>query len=184
MGIKEIKKMLKLQDIKKDPKHSGKFGEDIGKQWLLDEWEIIDVSDSKEPFFNTEELKQYGAKRPDFVSIFDNDNNQSIILWDAKFHNVKNDSFTLTNEEIEKYGKLKEFFCREIECEPNDVHIIFMVLPKSNDGNKMYLLHLNEFKTGEGAILADKLATKVILNELNCYDTSSIQMEILERHII
>ncbi len=182
MTVKKIKKMIMLQDIKNSTRKSGDFGEGIAKKWLEEEWEIIDVSSQDKSFFDQDELKKSGAKRPDFVSIFDdNDDNQKVILWDAKFHNVENNSFKLTVEEICKYRKLRELFSEKMECEVSDVHIIFMIFPKSDDGNQMYLAHLTEFKHGTETVLNGEPAKEIILKDVNCYDTSLIQREELEK---
>lgn len=185
MTFKEIRKMFMLQDIKKSSEKSGDFGENIAKKWLKNEWEIIDVSSQDKPFFNQDEIKKYGAKRPDFISIFDDDdNNQKIILWDAKFHKVENNSFKLTTEELDKYRQLKNLFCEKIKCDLNDVHIIFMIFPKSSDGQKMYLVDLTEFKNAPKTILNNQPAEEIILKDFNCYDTLSIQKEELEKLLI
>lgn len=178
-----IKKIFILQNIKKTATESGIFGEKIAKKWLEQEWEIIDVSSQDKPFFD---VNKNNAKRPDFVSIF-NDGNESddkIILWDAKFHTITNNNFKLTDEELNKYYKLKELFCDEVECEKNDVHIIFMVLPKQDNGNVMYLVHLQQFSEGTCDDINGNPAKNVQLKNEDRYDTSSIQMEILEKYLV
>ena len=181
--LKEMKKMLILQDIKKSSEKSGKFGEGIAKEWLKETWEIIDVSSQDKLFFSQDKLKKNDAKRPDFISIFDDDDkNEKIILWDAKFHTIENNTFKLKDDELEKYRNLKKLFCKEIGCDVNNIHIIFIIFPKSNDGKKMYLVDLVQFcKDGKSSFVGNDIATEIILNDINSYDTSLIQKDELEK---
>jgi hypothetical protein len=119
--LEKIRSKLYIESVKnkQNSKIAGRFGEKIAKTWLEEEWDVIDVTDDNEPFFNSDEFYNGDKKRkrPDFVSIFDDKNDEDkIILWDAKFHDVHNNKFKLTNSELNKYFELKNSFVKNLNA--------------------------------------------------------------------
>lgn len=176
--MNKIKAHFILEGIKLDSEASGLFGEALAKSWLEDDdQDLIDLNKGDQGFFSAE-LYEKGGKKPDLIGV--TDNITGIVLWDAKFHNIFNGLFKLEDEELEKYKALNKYFCEKIK--DDDVHVIFMVLPKSCNGNKMYLVHLSQFDNeGTSSDFNGRTATQVKLKDEDCYDTSKYKNELLKK---
>lgn len=117
-------------------------------------------------------------KKPDFIG--QADEIKGFVLWDAKFHDVLGSNFAIANDELEKYRNLKKHFIKKTKC--NDVYIVFMVIPKFNNAEKMCLVDLDQFEKVKNTVdLYGKPATSVKLDEIYCYDTSRYRYDILKR---
>lgn len=174
--MKEIQSKLLVQEIKKCKVRSGNFGEHISEEWLKDgNWEIIDVN--KENVFSNE-LYEEGGKKPDYIGIVDGID--AVILWDAKFHSTLSNKFKMKKSELNKYNNLGNYCKRKVG---EEIHTIFMVVPKEYDGQKMYLVHISQFKNeGAETVLDDCPAIEISLKDEDCYDTKKYQKTILDKY--
>lgn len=172
----KIKAHFILEEIKSDRDASGKFGEYLAKSWLEDDqWDLLDLNNGDQDFFS-DELYEIGGKKPDFIGMADGIS--GVVLWDAKFHNVHDGIFKLENQELQKYKALHKYFRTKTQ---DNVCVIFMVIPKQSNGNKMYFVDLLQFEN-EGVLIDfnGKQATQINLKDKDCYDTSKYQKHVLE----
>ena len=143
---------------KQVPEYAGADGEAYAEKWLAKSgWQYERVDQGR--YTLSAELRKFGGKRPDFIV---DPGDSSFVLIDVKYHSTDNcNSFCLTDVELEKYRRLQEF---TKQCCPDaEVDVVFMVLPKEEDGKRLVWVHLAEFETGTQAEIRDMRATAVSL---------------------
>lgn len=172
--INDVRDALVVQDVKSSkPKVQGVFGEKIAEEWLKKEkWDYIDTN--KESVFGSV-LYGKGGKNPDFIAVADDI--PAVIIWDAKFNETPNNTFAMRVDEIAKYRALNSHVSDGFD---EDVHSIFMVLPKAEDGKSMYLVHLSQFdEEGEDCDIKGSPARRITLKEKDKYSTNNEQKIVL-----
>lgn len=140
------------------PECAGIDGEAYAEMWLSKSgWKYEKVEQSRQTL--SAELRMFGGKRPDFIV---DSGDSSFVLIDAKYHSTDNGKvFCLTDGEIAKYRRLKEF--TEQLCPDTLIDVIFMVIPKEHDGKRLTWVHLDEFNNGTPTLIKDLPATEVSL---------------------
>jgi Ni,Fe-hydrogenase maturation factor len=144
---------------KKSPILAGEDGETFAERWFQqNSWVYCKIEQGKTSL--STELCAYGGKRPDFI--IETENDDHIIVVDAKYHSTEGCRvFKLTDEEIEKYSKLKQFI--ENKFRDKFAEVLFMVIPKEHSGRKLVWVGLPEFENGIVSKLGGKSATQISL---------------------
>ncbi|WP_293996275.1 hypothetical protein [Sphaerotilus sp.] len=142
---------------KKNSRLAGIDGEEYAGKWLKAygiKYESIEQGKNT----LSSELKMHGGKRPDFIAEF----NGGFMLFDAKYHVTDNGTlFKLTDEEIGKYRALVSF-CKN-KSPGSEINVVFIVMPKEDNGSRIVLVDLDEFNNGEATTICSMPATSISL---------------------
>ena len=91
------------------------------------------------------DLRQRGAKRPDFLYEAPDG---GLYLLDAKYVKTKGATiFWMTIRELDQYRALQTFVKEWSGSE--EVWVLFMVIPKEHDGRRLVWVDLDEFSNAE-----------------------------------
>lgn len=132
---------LRILLRKLEPQAAGKDGERHAERWLQDHQWIYEPVDQGR-WTLSKQLRERGGKRPDFIA--ESKSGDDILLLDAKYHSTENGTiFRLSDRELDQYRALKEFI--EIHYSDGEVWVLFMVLPKEHNGEKLVWVDLDEF---------------------------------------
>ena len=138
-SIEEVRAALHRQNHVYDPDVDGREGEEHARTWMRSRGiKFVDIP--QHPGEIPPALKALGGKRPDFGSLWNND---EVIVWlDAKHHNVESDEFWMHDEEADQYKQLEEW-SRQVW--PDTLNLVaFVVVAKYSDGQRIYIIGLDE----------------------------------------
>lgn len=159
--------MQKLDSIRKALRKqvshlAGKDGEEYARLWLSKSgWDFEEVEQGK--FSLSNDLKEYGGKRPDFIV---DPNDGSFLLIDAKYHSTEKCTlFKLKDSEIGKYRALVKYTNNKFPAVQIDM--AFMLFPKEKDGKSLVWIHLDEFNNGQPTTLVGEAATSIDITNRN-----------------
>jgi hypothetical protein len=152
---------LRLAFTKLDPSASGRFGEECTRRWFKRHgWQFEEVDQGKKTL--SAKLRVFGGKRPDFI--VDSRVEDTVTVVDAKFASTDGGkSFAMPDCEIGKYRRLKAFV--EEEFSGQTCEVLFAIVPKEFDGNRLVWAELSEFDEGWSTLVRGSSGTAISLEK-------------------